>query len=197
MLEFVPPTHPVLKEKAAEIRYEEIGGEEIQSIIDQMIDLACGEQKDINRPILVGLAAPQIGISKRIILVDVGANGKGVVSQLNAYINPKILWRSEEKEEWYEACYSTGRCVGIVSRPSKVRISAYDRRGNEVTEEHTGYVARIFQHESDHLNGVRFTQWVEDDAKLHWVEPHEFPLYRNQERWRSWTRRFPREQLEY
>src|SRR3990167_9314196 len=144
---FVKPNDPVLIKRAEEIKSEEIISPEIQEVIERMLNAAYGEQVDRNKPLLVGLAAPQIGISKRIILVDVAARGKGNVGDLRVYINPEITWISPEESDWYEGCYSTDRVCGIVSRPTKIKIQALSRDGQSVEEEHKGYTARIFQHE--------------------------------------------------
>ncbi len=184
-----------MRQVAVPISEEELAQPEMQALIDRMFRFARGEQDDIQKTVLVGLAAPQIGISKRLILVDVKANGKGGVGQLQAYINPEVLDVSPETEEWYEGCFSTGKITGIVARPRWVKIRAFDRLGRSVIEEHVGYCGRIFQHEIDHLNGIRFPQRVTDSDKLHVVEPYEFPLYRNDEGWRRWERKCPPETL--
>ena len=145
---------------------------------------------------MVGLAAPQIGISKRIILVDIGADGHGGVANLRAFINPKITDSSKETNEWYEGCYSTDHVCGIVKRPTKIQISAFNQNGQEIKEEYEGYVARIFQHEIDHLNGREFISYITDDNNLHWVEENEFPEYRNNEAWRTWPRKCSRQTWE-
>lgn len=173
-----------------------INSPEIQKLAQKMLAKAYPEQGDKSKPVLVGLAAPQVKISKRIILVDVGADGHGGVSDLRVYIDPKITWESEEKEEWYEGCYSTDRVCGVVSRPKTIKIKAYTKSGKPVEEKHTGYVARIFQHEIDHLNGIEFVTHIRDDDKLHWVEDNEFPIYRNNEGWRNWPKKCPREKWE-
>jgi peptide deformylase len=193
---FLAPNDPILNKIAVPINLTEINSQEIQNDIQQMFSTAYGEQKDAKRPLLVGLAAPQIGISKRIILVDVKAEGKGIVGDLRLYINPEIVWMSEENEEWYEGCFSTSRVCGIVSRPNKIKISAYTKNGEKVEEEYQGYTARIFQHEIDHLNGKEFTTHIHDDEKLHWVEAEEFPEYRNKEGWRNWPNKCTRQKWE-
>lgn len=190
---FVPPNHPILVRKAEKVPPSKIGNKQIQKIIEKMLKIGYGEQKDRKKPVLVGLAAPQVGISKRIILVDTGADGRGGASQLRVYINPEITWKSKQKSEWYEGCFSTDRACGIVSRPTKIKVRAYDTEGNVVEEEHKGYVARIFQHEIDHLNGIEFVQHIKDADNLHWVEEDEFPLYRDKEGWRNWPKKCPRE----
>ena len=183
---FVAPNDPVLNLVAKAILSAEISSSSVQNSINEMFEVAYGEQKDATKPLLVGLAAPQIGISKRIILVDVNADGKGKVGDLRLYINPEIIWSSDETGEWYEGCFSTDCVCGVVSRPLEIKIKAYSKDGALLTEEYSGYTARIFQHEIDHLNGREFTTHITDDSKLHWVEKKEFPLYRDQGKWKDW-----------
>ncbi len=193
---FVKPNDPILVKTAEPIPQDRITSSETKQIIEKMLDVAYGEQADREKPLLVGLAAPQIGISKRIILVDVVAQGKGKIGDLKVFINPEIAYRSEDVSEWYEGCFSTDRVCGIVSRPKIVRIKAFLRDGKQVEEEYSGYTARIFQHEIDHLNGKEFVSHITDDNKLHWVEEDEFPQYRNQEAWRNWPNKCPRPKWE-
>jgi peptide deformylase len=193
---FVAPNDLVLIRKAKKISVDRIGASDTQDIIGKMLDIAYPEQGDRSKPVMVGLAAPQIGISKRIILVDVGADGHGGVSDLRVYINPEIIWISDNNEEWYEGCYSTDRVCGVVSRPVSIKVKAYTKDGKIVEEKHSGYVARIFQHEIDHLDGIEFVSHIKDDEKLHWVEENEFPQYRDKEAWRTWSRKCSREKWE-
>lgn len=190
--QFVRPNDPILIQMAQEIEPENIISPETAEIIERMLSVAYGEQEDRNKPLLVGLAAPQIGISKRIILVDVAARGKGNIGDLRVFINPEIIWSSEDKNEWYEGCFSTDRVCGIVSRPTSIKIRAYTRGGRLIEEEYAGYTARIFQHEIDHLNGIEFVSRITEDDKLHWVEKEEFPEYRNNEGWRNWPKKCSR-----
>lgn len=192
----VAPNDPILLQIARPIPQNKVSNEETQQIIQKLLGLAYGEQKNRTRPILVGLAAPQAGISKRIILVDVGADGHGGVSDLRVFINPKIIWESRDLVEWYEGCYSTDRVCGIVRRPDSVEIQAFTENGQEIVEKYFGYVARIFQHEIDHLNGKEFTTHITDEDKLHWVEEDEFPQYRDREAWRNWPHKCPRTRWE-
>lgn len=190
---FVKPNDPILSTTATEVPIEAITSGQVRKEVEEMLQVAFGEQKERDKPIMVGLAAPQIGISKRIILVDVKADGKGNVGDLRICINPEIVWYSDEKTEWYEGCFSTDRVCGIVLRPTKVRVKAYSPDGIQIEEEYGGYVARIFQHEIDHLNGKEFVTHITDDSKIHWVEDDEFPKYRNNEGWRNWHKKCPRE----
>lgn len=188
---FVEPSHPILESQSAPLSVEDLKDSNFQLFFDQMFQLARGEQGDQQKAVLVGLAAPQVGRPIRVILVDVKADGKGGVSELRLYVNPEILEISQEMEEWYEGCYSTGNVRGVVRRPNRVKIKALDRDGNEMIEEHTGYVARIFQHEIDHLNGVLFPERVPENGRLHIVKSEESYAYRNQEGWRNWKATIP------
>src|SRR3989344_5576346 len=101
---FVSPNDPILVQRAQDLPTDQITSPTTQELIERMLNLAYGEQSDRQKPVLVGLAAPQVGIPKRIILVDVGADGHGGVSDLRVYLNPEITWMSDEKNEWYEGC---------------------------------------------------------------------------------------------
>jgi len=96
MNKFVQPDNPVLIKVAEVIKPSEISSQATRDSIEEMLSVAYGEQVDRNKPLLVGLAAPQIGISKRIILIDVAARGRGEVGDLRVYINPEIIWMSDE-----------------------------------------------------------------------------------------------------
>lgn len=193
---FLAPTDPKLNEESCEVCPCMITSDEIQGIIDTMLDIAYGETKDRSKAILVGLAAPQIGIQKCIILVDTAATGlftkdsEPPPPKIKEFINPEILWQSEEKSYWREGCFSTDRICGIVPRSEKILIRAYDRQGNIFTEEYEGYVARVFQHEIDHLDGIRFPDRILDDSALHWVEEEEIPQYRID--WADWPQKASR-----
>lgn len=190
-LQFVDCEDPILDQVSRPLTLEEIHNPTMQHFFDAMIRFAKGEQSDQQKHVLVGLAAPQIGKSIRVILVDTKADGKGHVSELRLYINPEIVAVSQETESWYEGCFSTGHVKGIVDRPSRITVKALDRNGNALQEAHAGYAARIFQHEIDHLNGIRFPDRVEHPGRLHLVKAEEMYAYRNQEGWRDWKATIP------
>lgn len=189
---FLAPSDPLLNKVSEAIDPKDIQSHETKNDIEEMLATAYGEQKEHDKPLLVGLAAPQIGISKRIILVDVVADGKGKVGGLHLFINPEIIWKSEEQEEWYEGCFSTSRVCGIVERPLKIKVRYQNKEGETLEEEYSGYTARIFQHEIDHLDGREFVSRITDDEKLHWVEKEEFSKYRNEGAWRNWPNKCTR-----
>lgn len=103
----------------------------------------------------VGLAAPQIGILKRVIVIDTG-DEHGLIEM----VNPEIIAR-EGEQFGPEGCLSIPGINGDVRRAMKVKVRGRDRYGNEFTMEGEGLLARAFQHEVDHLNGVLFTDLAE------------------------------------
>jgi peptide deformylase len=193
-LHFVDCHDPLLDLPSHPLSIEEIKDPKTQLFFDAMLALARGEQSDQQKAVLVGLAAPQIGKRVRVILVDTKADGKGNVSELRLYINPEILEYSQETTDWYEGCFSTGSVKGIVSRPNEIKVKALDRNGHEIYESHSGYVARIFQHEIDHLNGIRFPERVPPESFLHLVKTEEMYAYRNGEGWRNWKKTIPQKE---
>jgi peptide deformylase len=106
----------------------------------------------------VGLAAPQIGVSKRVVVVDIG---DGLIE----LINPRIVSQEGEHID-VEACLSVPNVQGEVLRAEKVTVEALDRNGKKVGYTATGFAARAFQHEIDHLNGILFIDKVVPSSKL-------------------------------
>ena len=98
-----------------------------------------------------GLAAPQVGVLRRVAIVDIG-DEDGVVE----LINPVIVEKDGE-EDAVEGCLSVEGVNGYVIRPQWVKVEAFDRNGEKFTVEAKGYKARAFCHEIDHLDGVIFT----------------------------------------
>ncbi len=115
--------------------------ERIQTIIDDMIETMVEADG-------VGIAAPQVGILRRLFIVDVG---EGPI----VMINPEILETSGEQTD-AEGCLSVPGKGGTVTRPDYVKIKGIDREGNEVIHEGTGLLARAFLHEYDHLDGILY-----------------------------------------
>jgi len=105
----------------------------------------------------VGLAAPQIGVSERIAVVELELDEKVPGSgQTYVLINPEISQMSPEQDEHAEGCLSIPGWQGEVARPLRVTVKAMDRKGNRIKFEAEGHVARAIQHEIDHLDGVLY-----------------------------------------
>lgn len=105
----------------------------------------------------VGLAAPQVGIIRRAVVVDVG-------SGLIELINPEIIESSGEQTD-PEGCLSVEDYIGYVTRPNYVKVKAQDRNGKDILVEGTGFLARAFCHELDHLEGILFVERVNKEEK--------------------------------
>ena len=108
----------------------------------------------------VGLAAPQVGVLRRAIVVLETNVPEGEEPKMLELINPEIVERSGE-QYGPEGCLSLPGRWGLVSRPMEVRVKAQDRDGNEIELHGTGLTARCYCHEIDHLNGVVFTDVAE------------------------------------
>jgi len=116
----------------------------------------------------VGLAAPQIDISQRVIVVEY-AEEEEEKPKSYAVINPEIIKTSTETEIGIEGCLSIPNLVGEVERFSTVVVKGFNKQGKPVKIKSSGWLARIFQHEIDHLEGILFT----DRATRIWQPPQE------------------------
>ena len=127
----------------------------------------------------VGLAAPQVGISERVIVVeyaeddDDDENAPPPKKKLYALINPEIIWASEEKVDGTEGCLSIPGWLGDVSRHEAIAVKALNRSGQKVKINAEGWLARIFQHEIDHLDGVLYIDRLVSPDTLRRVTPGE------------------------
>ena len=128
----------VLRKHAAEVK-------EITPSILKLLDNMADTLYDAKG---VGLAAPQVGVSKRVIVIDVG---DGLIEMINPVITAK---EGEQVDE--EGCLSIPGVSGDVRRAAKVRVQGLDRQGNLHEIEASGLLARAFQHEFDHLEGILF-----------------------------------------
>jgi peptide deformylase len=118
---------------------------------------------------LVGIAAPQVGKSKRVFISEIRASRRGVPEDaLRVFINPEIISYSDEKQVDYEGCGSVAdaNLFGEVERSLSVTIRYQDRTGGQKVERFDGLLARIVQHEFDHLNGIVFTDRLFRTATL-------------------------------
>ena len=102
----------------------------------------------------IGLAAIQVGIPQRIVTMDLAK--KDEPKQPKVYINPELLWASEERSTYEEGCLSIPEYYEEVERPARVRVRYTDLEGNREEIEANGLLATCLQHEIDHLNGVLF-----------------------------------------
>ena len=106
----------------------------------------------------IGLAAPQIGIGKRVIVVDLRREDHD--DEPLALVNPRVIWASSETAKQTEGCLSIPTLEEIVERPAKVRVEAHDPEGERVELHADDLLGRALQHEIDHLDGILFLDRV-------------------------------------
>lgn len=105
----------------------------------------------------MGLAAPQVGLKKRLIIVEYTAKNEDDESiPFIALVNPRLTWTSPEKVTLAEGCLSLPGLEGEVARPRRVRVKAQDATGQKIELRASGLFARILQHEIDHLDGILY-----------------------------------------
>ena len=104
----------------------------------------------------IGLAATQVDVHERIIVIDTSEER----DQLMVFINPELVWVSPEKKAWREGCLSVPDFFDEVERPERVKIKALDREGNSFELEADGLLAVCLQHEMDHLQGKVFVEYL-------------------------------------
>jgi peptide deformylase len=142
--EIVQDGHPTLRRVAKKVELKEIDDPLFQQLIDDMFETMYAAPG-------VGLAAPQVGVSKRLFVVDVHDDEH----EPAVVINPKIVL-AEDEEEMSEGCLSVVGMVGDIVRFKKVAVTGLDRNGEKIRIEGEGLLAQCMQHEIDHLNGVLY-----------------------------------------
>jgi len=159
--------HPVLRRKAHKvIKFDQ----EFQTLVKDMIDTMRYEPG-------VGLAAPQVNVSSRVIVVEYPVNDTAENAQPKLFVvaNPEIVKKSKNTDMGIEGCLSVPDVVGEVERFTEVVVRGQNRHGKKTKIRARGWVARIFQHEIDHLNGILFVDraerlWKTDEVKSTKVE---------------------------
>ena len=163
---------PVLRRKAHSVTKFD---KDLQTLIDDMVET----MRDAPG---VGLAAPQIGLAERLIVVEYYEREEdeeieNAPKKVWALVNPEIIKASEEKVMGVEGCLSIPNLVGEVERHAAIQVKGLNRHGKPVKIKAEGWLARIFQHEIDHLNGVLFT----DRAIRVWQPPQDQEVEAEQE----------------
>lgn len=168
---------------------KELGNKRTQATIDVLLDILCGRNhKGLIRkkPNTVGLSANQVGILKRISIVDLAIGNKGI-NDIHALINPKIVWCSKAVAQGREGCVNLPEIWGVIPRHKEIKVEALDRSGNRISLHLKGLPARLLQHEVDHLNGRLYIDRLADSCKAHVVKNSELPRYRKQfRRWKHY-----------
>jgi len=171
--EIVQQDNKVLRKEAKAVDVKDITTPKIQKVIDEMKTALLSQEDG------VAIAAPQIGYSLRIFVVsgrvfdDRFKRGEGITENEQpskpdlVFINPEFLKLSNKKKKMPEGCLSVRWLYGNVQRSTNGTISAYNELGEQFTKVGSGLLAQIFQHETDHLNGVLFIDKAEN------VEEHK------------------------
>lgn len=138
---------PILRERAAEV--DAFGGELPGLVADMFVTMAAAEG--------AGLAAPQVGVGRRVIVVDVPAGeDEGEEGARLALVNPVVVETGRARARESEGCLSVPGVHEVVSRPDRVVIEGMDPEGTPLRVEASGLLSRVLQHEVDHLDGVLF-----------------------------------------
>lgn len=140
--------HPVLKKKAEKVANVD---DDMRMFLDDMLETMYAENG-------CGLAAPQVGVSKRVVVIDIAREGE----EPNPIymVNPEIMWKSEETEICEEGCLSLPSLRAEVERPASVRVKYLDYNGQECELLAEEFLAVAVQHELDHLDGVLYIDHV-------------------------------------
>jgi peptide deformylase len=154
--------NPALRQVANPVDVSQIQSSEIQALIDDLIET----MRYANG---AGLAATQIAVPLRICIIEVNKNPRYPYKPdipLTVLINPKVTFLTEERVNVYEGCLSVPNMRGKVDRCPEIQIEGYDREGNNVSFISKGISAGTFQHELDHLDGLIYTDRMQDASSL-------------------------------
>jgi len=155
--------NPILREKSKKVKDF---GEALQVLIDDMVETMHAANG-------LGLAAPQIGVLQQVIIIQLPEDEEEPQSgKLFALCNPQIV-RADGEEKSEEGCLCLPGWLGEVKRATSVTVKAQDRRGKKVRIKAEGFLARVFQHETDHINGILYIDRVESPDKIRRIVPPE------------------------
>lgn len=159
--------HPSLRSPAAEYPIDQIGSPQFETLIDDM-------HETLHAYGGIGLAAPQIDVGYRIAVIEIENTstryGEIEASPFEVYINPTITPIAEASAGYWEGCLSVPGMMGYVERPQHIRVDYIDRAGNHQSKEAHGFLATVFQHEFDHLDGVLYVDRIKDKSLFSFEE---------------------------
>ncbi|HSM60009.1 MAG TPA: peptide deformylase [Longimicrobiales bacterium] len=135
---------PILREEAEEV---EVFDDSVRALVRDMFETMYHAEG-------IGLAAPQIGVRKRVLVIDLRRDEQP--DALVALVNPRVAWTSDRTEREAEGCLSIPGIEEVVERPAAVRVEGFDPDGKEVVVEAEDLFSRALQHEIDHLDGILF-----------------------------------------
>lgn len=152
----------ILRQQAKPVDESEFGSEWLKTLVSAMIELMAEKRA-------VGVAAPQIGISKQVIVFSSAYTKRRQPEQTipdTALINPSYKILSDDIQTGYEGCLNCGEMMGEVPRAMDIEYTGFDVDGNKIIKKGSGLEARILQHEVDHLKGILFFDHIKDKASL-------------------------------
>jgi peptide deformylase len=157
--------HPLLQERSSDIT--QFNTTELDSLIQDLFDTMHAEEG-------AGIAAPQIGVLKRVVIFGVEDDnprypGRGKVP-MTVLINPVITPVGEDVEDGWEGCLSVPGMRGLVPRYQRIKYKGYDAKGNVIETDADGFHARVVQHECDHLDGILYPQRIKDMTQFGFKE---------------------------
>ncbi len=155
--------HPVLRQVATPVPPEAVPGPEVQRLIDDLLET-------VREYDGAGLAAPQVHVSLRIVVLQL-SDERG----MEVWINPVLTPLTDEGYPSYEGCLSVPGLRGLVVRPAAVRVEALDRNGRLLSLDLAGFPAVVAQHECDHLDGVLYVDRVEPGTLAFVEELRRYP----------------------
>ena len=139
---------PILKQVSQPVEKVD---DELRALMDDMLETMYDAPG-------IGLAAIQVGVAKRVIVMDIA--GPDEEKAPRYFVNPEILWASEETQPYEEGCLSIPEIFDEVERPAQVKLKYLNYQGEEVIEDAEGLYAVCIQHEMDHLEGVLFIDYL-------------------------------------
>ena len=155
--------HPTLRKAARRLEARELGSPEIARLVTDMIDTLIDSGG-------IGLAAPQVDESVRLAIIDIpgGPSRYGEIPPmpLTVFANPRIEVIDPQSAGYWEGCLSVPGLRGYVERAQHIRVTYQDLRGKKHVLELNGFLATVFQHEFDHLDGVLYVERMTDPTKL-------------------------------
>jgi len=158
MAKLVPENHPALHSIAEEVTAEELAGGFVDKLVKDMRSAL--KTYDVDGFVAVAIAAPQIGVSKRVFLIQDQSKDRDALPSFVA-VNPRIIKTSKKTDLVGEGCLSIPEYYGTVKRHRNVTMRALDEHGTEFERGAGGLLAQIMQHEHDHLDGILFTDRAE------------------------------------
>jgi peptide deformylase len=160
--------HPVVRSAARDVPAEVLASPDFQHIVDDMVET-------MHEYDGVGLAGPQVHVALRVAVLEVPASDERAreAVPLTVLVNPVVTPLGEEKDQAWEGCLSIPDLRGVVPRWKRLRLDALDRHGQPYSMEAEGFLARVIQHECDHLDGAVYLDRMEGMRTLSFLREFE------------------------